>query len=70
MGRAFAYIEKDKHIFQPWMRKKGSWRANCSCARMLEKSGSLEKIMEDWRQHVISESERRGIEPFWYIYPD
>jgi hypothetical protein len=37
---------------------------------MLEKSGSLEKVTEDWRQHVISEGERREKAPIWYNYPD
>jgi hypothetical protein len=68
--KAFAYVLQDKHIFQPWMRKKGSWRVDCSCGRMLEKSGSLEQVTEDWRQHVIFEGERRERAPIWYSYPD
>lgn len=66
MGSLFAYVEHDKHLFQPWMRKKGSWRANCSCGRMLDKSGSLEKVTEEWREHVKSEGERKEHEVFWY----
>jgi hypothetical protein len=37
---------------------------------MLEKTGSLEKVKEDWRQHVIFEGERKEKEPIWYSYPD
>lgn len=70
MGKIFAYVGKERHDFVPWMRKKRSWRATCSCQQMLERSGGLEQVEEAWKDHVREEGDRRSSEIFWYNYPN
>jgi hypothetical protein len=68
--RRFAYVGKERHNFEPWLRKKRSWRVLCSCKRMLEKSGAFEEIFAAWQDHIELEGERREQKIFWYEYPD
>lgn len=72
MGKVlrFAYVGKHRHNFEPWQRKKRSWRALCSCGQMLEKSGSFEEVFAAWESHIELEGERRELKIFWYRYPD
>jgi hypothetical protein len=69
MAKQFAYVGRERHDFEPWMRKKRSWRIICTCRRMLEKSGGLEEVEAAWKEHVRKEGEIRELEVFWYYYP-
>lgn len=59
MVKYFAYVLGVQHTFLPWKRKKGSWRATCTCNSMLEKTGPYERVLESWKEHVQEESERK-----------
>lgn len=70
MARAFAYLGKERHDLSTLMRRKGKWFATCSCKRMLDKIGSLERVRQDWRDHIQGEAERLELEPHFYINDD
>jgi hypothetical protein len=65
LTRRFAYVGKEQHTFKPWRRKKFSWRALCSCGNMLEKTGTLEAVVEAWAKHIEDEGVRREEPVVW-----